>query len=101
MHLSYFQEFLQLLKIYYIHAFLRFFFLTRKLKFYTNINLKAQRSMASKPINIRWIRTGSILKNQTILHELLNKNHKINTSFVSPEGPKAKKTGFKLIIFNF
>ena len=47
-------------------------------------------SMASKPINIRWIRTGSqsnlkIMYNivlQTIFHE--NKNHKINTSFVNP-----------------
>ena len=57
--------------------------------------------MASKPINIRWIKTGSILKNQTILHEYLNKNHKINTSSVSPEGPNANKTGFNLIIFHF
>ena len=53
-------------------------------------------SMLSKPINIRWIRTGSQLYCkimhsiglQTNFHEDSNNNHKIKTSFVSPEGPK-------------
>ena len=60
--------------------------------------------MASKPMNIRWIRTGSqVYSNilQTILHEYLNKNHKLNTSFVSVGFQPLwfNKTGFNLIIF--
>ena len=49
-------------------------------------------SMASKPINIRWIRTGSrpywkiicSIVLQTIFHEYWNRNYKIKSSFVSP-----------------
>ncbi len=45
-------------------------------------------SMASKPITIRWIRTGSqpdrkvmySIELQTIFYEYLNKNHKIKTA---------------------
>ncbi len=58
--------------------------------------------MASKPITIRWIRTGSqpdwkvmySIELQTIFYEYKNKKHKINTSFVSPEGPG-------LLFYNF
>ena len=69
--------------------------------------------MASKPINIRWIRTGfqpyrkkimfSIVL-QTIFHLYQNKNHKIYTSFIN-QGLQFlgtnKKTDFILMIFYF
>ena len=65
--------------------------------------------MATKPINIRWIRTGSqpywktmySLVLQTIFHAYQNKNLKINASFVSPKGPKTllKKTSIDFMIF--
>ena len=66
-------------------------------------------SMALKPINIRWIRTGSqqyfkimySIVLQTIFIVSENENHKIITSFVSlglqPLG--ATNTGFNLIDF--
>ncbi len=50
--------------------------------------------MASKPITICWIRTGSqpdlkiiySTELQTIFYEYQNKNHKINATFVGLEG---------------
>ncbi len=64
-------------------------------------------SMASKPITIRWIRTGSktdwkimySIELQTIFYEYQNKNHKINTSVLSPglRPLGAKITGFHWI----
>ncbi len=63
-------------------------------------------SMASKPIIIRWIRTGSqpdwkfmySIELQTVFNEYWNKDHIINTNYVSPglRPHRANKTGFNL-----
>ncbi len=70
------------------------------------ITLRYISSMASKPITIRWITTGSQLdlkfkysnELQTIFNEFQNKNHEINTSNVSPglRSLGANKTGLIL-----
>ncbi len=67
--------------------------------------------MALKPVNIRWFRTGSQpdgkimyrIELQTIIYEYQNKNHKINTSFFSPDLRPlgADKPGYNRIIFHF
>ena len=66
--------------------------------------------MASKPINIRCIRTGSqpfweimySIVLQTIFHEYLSKNHKINTSFLTRDfGPMGYQNWFYSYNFLF
>ena len=58
-----------------------------------NLAASSQVRMAGKPINIRWIRAGSLshIKKSCIasyyrqfFQKYQNKNHKITTSFVSP-----------------
>ena len=66
--------------------------------------------MASKPVNIHWIRIGfqsywtfmSSIVLYPVFCEYLNKNHKINTIVVSPGHRPfgSNKTGFNLIIFH-
>ena len=57
-------------------------------------------SIASKPINIRWIRTSKLPTNN-------KKNNKIDRSVTKNKmqeihtGPSANKTGFNLITFYF
>jgi len=68
-------------------------------------------SMASKPITIRWIKIDSqpdekimySIELQTIFYKYQNKNHKINTNFVSLglRPLKAYKTVFNLLFFHF
>ena len=58
--------------------------------------------MASKPITIRWIRTGSkpdwkimySIELHTIFYEYQNKNHKINTILVNHYAPRGKQNRF-------
>ena len=67
--------------------------------------------MASKTINIRWIRLEPVLSHtkkimysielQKFFYEYQNKNHKINTSFVRPEFRPLTKTKNGLNLINF
>ena len=60
---------------------------------------KPQERMASKPINIWWMRTGSQKSSIASNYEYPNKNHEINTSLVhGPLAPLGHQNWFNLII---